>query len=238
MKILEKFIAKQNDYQSERTPAIAFFGDSVTHGCFEIYVKSGSLETVADMKSGYPEKVGRILNTLYPEVPVNIINAGISGDTAENALKRLERDVLSFNPDLTIVCFGLNDAMKGADGLEGYKAALGKVFKAIKKANSDVIFLTPNFVTNKAEIPFDDDILDAAVKSVIDNGEWFPGYFNEAKKVAEEACVPICDCNAIWGKLIENGVNVNNLLSNRINHPTRQMHMLFAYEIVRTIFEN
>ena len=39
MKIIDKFVAKQNNYLSERTPTIAFFGDSVTHGCFEIYMK-------------------------------------------------------------------------------------------------------------------------------------------------------------------------------------------------------
>ncbi|MBP3360367.1 MAG: GDSL family lipase [Clostridia bacterium] len=237
MNILEKFSAKQRDYQSARTPSIAFFGDSVTHGCFEIYMKNEKLETIVDTKNGYPEKIRGIFNILYPDVPVNIINAGISGDTAGNAQNRIERDVLSFNPDLVVVCFGLNDAMQGAEGITKYKNALCTIFQRIKKSGSDIILLTPNLTTDKAEIPFDDETLDGAVNSVIEN-EWLSSYLEEAKKEAHSQGIPVCDCNAIWEKLIENGVNVNNLLSNRVNHPTREMHWLFAYEIVKTIFNN
>jgi hypothetical protein len=50
--------------------------------------------------------------------------------------------------------------------------------------------------------------------------------------------VPLCDCYAIWKMLYENGVNTTELLSNKINHPTREMNKLFAYELVRTLFSN
>lgn len=238
MKILEKFIRKQKDYFSERTPTIAFFGDSVTHGCFEIFVKNEKVETVVDTKNGYHEKVRKIFNTLYPDVPVNIINAGISGDTADNAKERLGRDVLSFNPDLVIVCFGLNDAMSGAEGLTRYKNAIAEIFQNIKRTNAEVVFLTPNLMTEKQERPFGDKLLDGAAALVIENGKWLNKYLEEAKKEAKEQCVPVCDCNALWTELVKNGVNVNDLLSNRVNHPTRDMHWLFAYEIVKTIFSN
>ena len=240
MKILEKFANKQNNYQSERIPTIAFFGDSVTHGCFEIYVKNDNVETVVDTRNGYPEKVRRIFNTLYPDVPVNIINAGISGDNAGNAKERLSRDVLSFAPDLVVVCFGLNDAMMGAEGLTRYKNALREIFENIENINAEIIFMTPNLTTDKAEIPFENGRLDAMVSAVTENekGNWLHKYLEEAKKEAKAKKIPVCDCNLIWARLVKNGVNVNNLLSNRINHPTRDMHWLFAYEIVKTIFNN
>ncbi len=38
-----------------------------------------------------------------------VINSGICGDTAEGALRRLDRDVLRFRPDLVILAFGMND---------------------------------------------------------------------------------------------------------------------------------
>lgn len=80
MKVIEKIRAKQESIRSTRQPTIAFLGDSVTHGCFDVYVKNNRLETVVDMKSAYHEKVRYILNMLYPETPVTIVNAGISGD--------------------------------------------------------------------------------------------------------------------------------------------------------------
>ena len=37
-------------------------------------------------------------------------------------------------------------------------------------------------------------------------------------------------------KLAASGVDTTELLSNKINHPTRDMNKVFAYELVRTIF--
>ena len=100
MKIIEKIKNKQKDWYGERQPVIAFLGDSVTHGCFDVYVKNDTLQTTVNMQEGYHEKVKKILAILYPEVPVTVVNAGISGDRADAGVERLERDVLSYKPDL------------------------------------------------------------------------------------------------------------------------------------------
>ena len=42
---------------------------------------------------------------------VQVYNAGINGNTTANLLKRVERDVLSRNPDLVILMVGTNDMM-------------------------------------------------------------------------------------------------------------------------------
>ena len=115
MKIIDKILAKQNSLHENRQPVIAFLGDSVTQGCFEIYVEQGQLLTAFRAEDGYVTKVKTLLGMLYPAVPVSIINAGISGQNAELGLERLERDVLSYQPDLVVVCFGLNDATEDAE---------------------------------------------------------------------------------------------------------------------------
>lgn len=40
-----------------------------------------------------------------------VINAGVGGDTTEDAIKRLQRDVLDRNPRIVVVEFGGNDAL-------------------------------------------------------------------------------------------------------------------------------
>lgn len=40
---------------------------------------------------------------------VRVINAGINGDTAINLLRRLDRDVVPYRPDLVMILVGLND---------------------------------------------------------------------------------------------------------------------------------
>jgi hypothetical protein len=40
---------------------------------------------------------------------VTMINQGINGETAEDLLKRIDRDVISFKPNLVIITIGGND---------------------------------------------------------------------------------------------------------------------------------
>ena len=57
-------------------------------------------------------------------------------------------------------------------------------------------------------------------------------YFNEAKRVAEECGVNVCDVYSKWQAMYDRGVDINHLLSNSINHPIRPMHSLFAYSLL------
>lgn len=237
MKIIETIKNKQADWYGKRQPVIAFLGDSVTHGCFDVYAKNGTLQTTVNMPEGYHEKVKKILSILYPEVPVTIINAGISGDRADAGVDRLERDVLSYKPDLVVVCYGLNDAMKEQEGLELYKNSLTRIFSEVKNSGAEVTFMTPNLRTDKRELSRG-EITDNAADTVIKNETegWLESYLAAAREACAEQNVPVCDCNALWKAMKNGGVDINVILSNKINHPTEELHWLFAYELVRMMF--
>lgn len=239
MKIIEKIIQKKTDLRGFRQPVIAFLGDSVTQGCFEIYNNHGHIETTFFPEESYSAKVKRILSTLCPSVPVNIINAGISGDSAAGGLARLDRDVLSYSPDLVVVCFGLNDAGAAESGIERYAASLGEIFRRVRESGAEVIFMTPNLRSDDTDYRNPDKLLEGCVRGVAENERagWLQKYLEAAKKTAREADVRICDCNALWQKMKSCGVDTNALLSNDVNHPTRELHWLFAYELVKTMFE-
>jgi lysophospholipase L1-like esterase len=51
------------------------------------------------------------VNLLRERLPpaVRVINAGINGDTTLNLLRRVERDIVPFKPDLIVLLVGLND---------------------------------------------------------------------------------------------------------------------------------
>ena len=146
MKIVELMKIKQEDNMNNRGVTIAFLGDSVTQGCFEFCKKNKDVYTVFDKNSAYHNYIAKIFSILFPTVPVNIINAGISGGTCKHGLERIERDVLQHNPDLTVVCFGLNDVKEGIAGLKEYTSALEKIFCKLKQAGSEIIFMTPNMM--------------------------------------------------------------------------------------------
>lgn len=240
MKILEKLAAKAADNSGAPSVTIAFLGDSVTQGCFELAERSdGTFDNCHDRQSAYSADVARILGVLYPTVPVNIINAGVAGVGAPHGLARLDRDVLSHGPDLTVVCFGLNDCGKGAEGIGIYTDALGQIFDRLITGGSEVIFLTPNMmathVSPLAPSPLFRSIAETVSKrqmaGVLDR------YLEAAKALCREKNISVCDCYAIWKQLSAGGVDTTALLANHINHPTRQMHWLFAWELVRTMLE-
>lgn len=238
MKIIDKIIAKSNDRKGAPAVTLAFFGDSVTQGCFEIYNKlNGDIETVYDQDNGYHSHLRRMLAYLYPNVPINVINAGISGGKAVQGLERIERDVIMHAPDLCVVCFGLNDSTKGMDMLDCYTDSLDKIFKSLNGAGIETIFMTPNMMAPTLSHTITDELqIDTANKCMgVQNDGVLDAYLDAAKKVAEKNGVRVCDCYARWKLLYKNGVDVTELLANKINHPTREMNKLFAVSLIETM---
>lgn len=148
MKVMKSLCARVESAKDRRPVAIAFLGDSVTHGCFEVYVnRQGNVDTRYRPDQGYPARLKRRLDLLYPAAAVSVINAGISGDNAPGGLARLERDVLSFRPDLVVVGFALNDCMnKAPDALMTYRGAMGQIMDRVLESGAECLILTPNFM--------------------------------------------------------------------------------------------
>lgn len=237
---IEKLVAKQNDIKNNPAVTVAFLGDSVTQGCFELYKKTETeIETVFDKNSAYHKYFADIFTVLCPNVPVNIINAGMSGDNAPHGSERLEGDVLRHSPDLVVVCFGLNDCGQGLDGINQYTDALSAIFDRIKASGSELIFMTPNMMCTRLSCHITDKLIKNIAQQVAirQNEGVLDAYVDAARKLCAEKGVTVCDCYAKWKRLEEVGIDVTELLSNKINHPTRDMNWLFAYSLVETIFE-
>ena len=231
--------AKSNDNYNCEGVTIAFLGDSVTQGCFEIYKKeNNAIETVFDKRASYEMGVFDILCTIFPSVTVNIINAGISGDTAAHGLSRMERDVLRHRPDLCVVCYGLNDCALDERSVVRYTDSLRKIFERVRESGSEVIFMTPNMMNTRVcpGLADPDFIAIARQTAKKQNEGFFDAHIDAARALCEEMQVNVCDCYALWKRLSECGVDTTALLANRINHPTREMNKMFAYEIVKTMF--
>lgn len=236
MKIKEIFEAKAANNELA-CPTIAFFGDSITQGCFELIPrKEGGFDNVHDRENVYHTRLVRLLAKQYPTVPINVVNAGVAGTTASFGVERIKRDVLSKNPDLTVVCFGLNDCGKEEAGLEEYVSSLSNIFDRLKDAGSEIIFMTQNMMCTQVSANIDPMFLKLAnLLSVRQNRGVVDMYFEAAKKICLEKEIPVCDVYANWKALYEQGEDVTELLSNKLNHPTREMHQLFAdslYELM------
>ena len=195
---------------------IVILGDSVSHGSFNGYI---------DYESVYWNLLRKRLNALRDYVPINMICAAIGGTTAKEALARLERDVLTHAPDLVIVCFGLND-VNGT--LEEYLQSLKTIFERVRATGSDLIFLTPNMLNTYVAEGTPKQYFDYAhVTARMQNDGKMDTYIYKAVEMCKEMGVLVCDCYSEWKELSKTK-DTTLLLSNRINHPTEEMHRLFT----------
>lgn len=238
MKIMDKLKKKTQSPISYSPVTIAFLGDSVTHGCFEVIDRGNDMvDCVYDVENVYHNRLRKKLNTLFPNCPISVINAGISGDTAAGGAERVQRDVIAYRPDLVVVCYGLNDVTR--KDMELYKNSLHSIFCQLNESGIETIFMTPNMMCTRgglAEIPVDwlvkmaDDCAE-----IQQNGGLMDQFMDTARTVCKENNIIICDCYADWKHLEQYGADITFLLSNHINHPTREMHELFASRLFELI---
>lgn len=227
MHIKDKIYMDRFGLEKEGPINIVAFGDSVTHGALSI--GEINFETV------YWNLLKKKIQNVRTYVPVNVINAGIGGITAKGSIDRIDKQVLTHLPDLIIICFGLND-VNGS--LDDYLFALRTIFEKCTESGADVIFMTPNMLnTYVAPETASEHLGYAAVTAEYQNSGKMDLYMDSAVKLAEELNVTICDCYAEWKKLSKTQ-DTTKLLANCINHPSKEMHELFANMLFDIIFKD
>ena len=243
MKFLSVLREKNENPLSAKPATLGFLGDSVTNGCFEVkpaITEHGEqgIDVVYEPENAYSADLRKIFTMLYPHAQLNIINAGISGDSADGGLARMERDLLAYHPDLVVVCYGLNDSGRGDAGLERYHSSLVGILKGIRETGAEAILLTPQPICTRVHTQLQGGFLRELAANLAKNfaAGGFDRYMQTARAAAAEVGVPVCDCYAKWIAMYENGVDITSLLSNYLNHPTRELHWLFASSLAETIF--
>ena len=133
---------------------------------------------------------------------------------------------------------------------KGYKTAImdaditgpsiPKAFGIKEKASgSEIIFLTQNFY-NTGISPYlktEAELKLAKQFSALQHAGVLRHAFEKAKALCERENVRVCDLYSVWEKLYENGVNTTELLSNKLNHPTREIHYYMAIKLIETMLE-
>lgn len=238
MKFFELMKEKSEKTIDAKIPTIAFLGDSVTQGCFELYMKGENrYETEFLSESAYHNCLKKMLAFLFPNVPVNIINAGVSGDNTYGGVKRLQRDVITHNPDLTVVCFGLNDCCGGKEGLCGFENNLRTIYTNLKECGGEVICMTANMMNTYVSYRIEHEELRTLAEMTVkaQTEGVLKMYCDAAKRVAAECGVRVCDVYSKWEQMYNNGVDTTELLANYMNHPKKEMHWLFAFSLIETM---
>lgn len=223
MKIKEKIMLDRQGLTAFGPINIVIFGDSVSHGAVDGY---------NDYENVYWNLLKKKLNKFRDYMPVNMINVSIGGTTARESLPRFERQALIHEPDLVIICFGLNDVN---GNLENYINSLELMFQKCIDNNVDVIFMTPNMLNTCVADDTNENLRNYAAKTAdYQNSGKMDEFMSSAVALAKRMGVTVCDCYSKWKELSKTE-DTTLLLANRINHPISEMHHLFAdslYDVI------
>ena len=127
---------------------------------------------------------------------VTVVNVGIGGERTDQALQRLERDVLALKPAVVTIMYGTNDSYvdKGAKAprisTDEYRKNLEKLIAGLRKAGVTPVLMTPPCWGDKAP-------KDGAGKHPNVSLE---RYVIVCREVAKETKTPLVDHFAYWTK--------------------------------------
>lgn len=230
----ERIRQKTKDYHSGGSIIIVAFGDSVTMGA--------TLNGQMIPDDVYHQRLKKMLEKRYPAIQFSIINSGIGGDDIHAGIKRMDRDVIRYQPDLVLVAFGLNDAGGNPDGADVFQQKLSNVVQQIKEqTQADIILLTPNFMNTRAEITGPDlewqkQFAELSSRfSRIQQQNKLAGYATAIRQTGSAYQVPVADVYQAWEQLEKSGTDIMDLLANRLNHPIASAHQITAEAIFQVI---
>ncbi|MBO4979144.1 MAG: GDSL family lipase [Clostridia bacterium] len=220
-------LAKGNSktYEEHGPINVVICGDSVSHGAVNGFF---------DYHTLYHNRLRLMIQQKYHLLPVNMINTAFSGMRAKYGDDHFDRDVAPHNPDLVIVCFGLNDINVS---LEDYLTPLCSIFDKCLAHSFDCIFMTPNMLNTYVADETAEGLRGYAKTTAgYQNSGRMDTYISAAIEAAKERGIPVCDCYGKWKAMAAEGVDTTALLANHINHPTQEMHKLFADSLYELIF--
>jgi lysophospholipase L1-like esterase len=205
------------------------FGDSTT-------APRGPVKTYADC----------LRNDLSAKgLAVDVVNAGVGGNTTEDARMRFEKAVLAHQPTLTVIQFGINDsavnvwdnppATLSRVPISRYVANLEYFIESLRKQNSQVILMTPNSLrwtvalkTLYGKAPYHPDDPDGF------NVPLRP-YVEGVRMLAHKKSLPLIDIYAAFQEY-EKSQPMDDLLLDGM-HPNDKGHRLVADRLIAEILK-
>ena len=196
-----RFVSRtRSDLEAGADVTIVAYGDSITAG-FAV-------------RRGFPSFWKEMLDEKYPEAGLEMINSGISGDTTLDGLSRLDWAVLSYEPDLVTINFGINDCVLGL-GLEEFEMNLVEMVRRIRAVpGSEVLLLSSQPLETS---PYDRQVMD---------------YYQAIERVAREMDVGFVDVHGAWMRRVEQGTPLSSLIIPGLDHPNEAGYRIIAEELM------
>lgn len=201
------------------TVRVVVLGDSITRG----------VRTGVGRDEIYQTLIHNMLTK--PSRELEVLNQGIGGERTDQALKRLDKSVISLKPDIVTVMYGTNDSYvdigknKSRISADAYEQNLRQIAERLQDAGIQVVLMTePRW--------------GAAAKN---NGVGehpnlrLEKYLDRCRKVAQEMKLPLVDHYSHWKQQEEAGVVIGEWTTDQC-HPNGTGHAELA-KIMKPVLE-
>jgi len=189
------------DWPKNRAVMIVCHGHSVPAGYFKT--------PVVNSLGAYPHQLRAGLAKKYPHAVINVVVTAIGGEDSEKGLARFERDVISLQPDVVTIDYGLND--RGM-GLERAALAWRAMIERAQASGAKVILLTPTPDTTARWT---------------DPADKLAQHAEQIRILAREYNVALVDSYGAFLRHAAAGGTTETLMSQR-NHPNEKGHALVS----------
>lgn len=199
---------------------LLIIGDSVTDCGREYPVGEGNLR----MGDGYARNVNALLDMMYPERQIRVMNLGISGERSRDLLARWQRDVLDLKPDWVSVMIGINDIWRQFDAPlrtqehvypEEYRENLVWMAENTLPYVKGMLFVAPCYMEQNRQ---------DAMRAAADH------YAQIMKEVAEQYGILFVNPQELWDRYFQEYEPIA-MSWDRV-HPNHTGHMMIAKAIV------
>jgi lysophospholipase L1-like esterase len=93
----------------------------------------------------YPAQLQGALQERFPGTPVEVVNAGIGGETADMTLARLTRELDRLRPDLVLWQVGTNDALIPTVSEADFETVVERGVAAVAAHGADIVMVDQQF---------------------------------------------------------------------------------------------
>ena len=208
----------------EKNDTLLFIGDSISDYERKRPVGEGLFNALGH---SYVACAGALLNCMYPELHLRVINMGVSGNQVRDLEERWQTDVMDLKPQWVSVLIGINDVWRQFDcpqmpethvSLQEYEETYARLIERTLPQVKGMILMTPYYMEPNRQDP---------MRARMDE------YGAVVRKLADKYHLTFVDLQAGWDRLFQH-MHSTNIAWDRV-HPNQTGCMYIAKQFLQAI---
>lgn len=212
--------AAADSFAADEPAKVVMLGDSITHG-----TRPG-----VSAEQTFASVVHDRLNA--DGMPVEVFNVGIGGERTDQALKRLDRDVIAKQPRVVVIMYGTNDSYvdqgkkQSRISADAYEQNLRELVARVRAADAEALLMTEPRWGETAGNNGAGEHPNVRLEQ----------FMQRCRLVAKEMQVPLVDNYAVWTARQKEGHKLGEWTTDAC-HPNAAGHRVIAEELVGVLLK-